>query len=141
MAIYNESGSCVAQYAYNAWGEHTVSYNSNGIATMNPIRYRGYYYDTHTGLYYLQSRYYNPAWGRFISPDCYVSTGTGLLGYNMYLYCNNNPVMYVDPNGESIIMGAICVTLIIVGAVGLSSCGTKKRQQKQQKYYRRPKFV
>ncbi len=65
----------------------------NGIATMNPIRYRGYYYDTHTGLYYLQSRYYDPEMGRFISPDCYVSTGQGLLGNNMYIYCNNNPVV------------------------------------------------
>ena len=55
-AIYNESGSCVARYAYNAWGEHEIWQNMNGIATLNPIRYRGYYYDTHTGLYYLQSR-------------------------------------------------------------------------------------
>ena len=101
-AIYNESGSCVARYAYNAWGEHEIWQNTNGIATLNPIRYRGYYYDTHTGLYYLQSRYYNPAWGRFISPDCYVSTGQGLLGNNMYIYCNNNPVMYVDPEGCSL---------------------------------------
>ena len=100
-AIYNESGECVAQYAYNAWGEHKILENTNGIATLNPIRYRGYYYDTHTGLYYLQSRYYNPEWGRFISADCYISTGQGLLGNNMYIYCNNNPVMYVDPEGRS----------------------------------------
>ncbi len=112
IGIYDESGSCVAKYNYNAWGVCTVQTNVGGIATLNPIRYRGYYYDTHTGLYYLQSRYYNPDWGRFISPDCYVSTGQGLLGNNMYLYCNNNPVMYVDPSGESF------VGVIIAGGIG-----------------------
>ena len=100
IGIYDESGSCVAKYNYNAWGVCTVQTNVGGIATLNPIRYRSYYYDTHTGLYYLQSRYYNPDWGRFISPDCYVSTGQGLLGNNMYLYCNNNPIMGIDPTGE-----------------------------------------
>ena len=68
---------------------------------FNPFRYRGYYYDTDTGLYYLQSRYYVPQWGRFLNADGYVSTGTGLLGYNMYAYCNNNPVMNVDYTGHS----------------------------------------
>lgn len=101
VAVYNDLGACVASYSYDAWGNHSVTRNVNGIATMNPIRYRGYYYDTHTGLYYLQSRYYNPEMGRFISPDCYVSTGQGLLGNNMYIYCNNNPVMGVDPSGEA----------------------------------------
>ena len=70
---------------------------------FNPFRYRGYYYDTDTGLYYLQSRYYNPQWGRFLNADGYVSTGTGMIGFNMYAYCNNNPVMGYDPNGNMII--------------------------------------
>ncbi len=70
---------------------------------FNPFRYRGYYYDYDTGLYYLQSRYYNPQRGRFLNADGYVSTGTGLPGYNMYAYCNNNPVMGYDPNGNMII--------------------------------------
>ena len=74
-------------------------YSTNFNASYNPFRYRGYYYDTETGLYYLQSRYYNPQWGRFLNADGLVSTGQGLLGYNMYAYCNNNPVMYVDPTG------------------------------------------
>jgi RHS repeat-associated protein len=49
----------------NIWYDKIVA-GADGIAALNPIRYRGYYYDTHTGLYYLQSRYYNPEWGRFI---------------------------------------------------------------------------
>ena len=70
------------------------------IATLNPLRYRGYVYDPETGLYYLQSRYYNPQWGRFINADGLVSTGQGLLGYNMFAYCNNNPVGFKDFNGN-----------------------------------------
>ena len=66
---------------------------------MNPLRYRGYYYDTETGFYYLQSRYYDPAIGRFINADALASTGQSILGYNMYAYCNNNPVMLSDPQG------------------------------------------
>lgn len=59
--------------------------------------YRDYCYDVDLGLYYLKTRYYDSNIGRFINADGYVSTGTGLIGCNMYAYCNNNPVMYVDP--------------------------------------------
>ena len=99
----------MAQYEYDAWGKHIritdgsgndVSDNPNHIANINPFRYRGYYFDVETGWYYLNARYYDPNVGRFISPDCYVSTGQGLLGHNMFAYCNNNPVMFVDPNGN-----------------------------------------
>lgn len=64
------------------------------------MRYRGYVYDRETELYYLQSRYYNPEWGRFINADNYPSTGQGLLGNNMFAYCGNNPVMREDEGGE-----------------------------------------
>ncbi len=69
------------------------------MANINPLRYRGYYYDRETGFYYLQSRYYHPFTGRFISADSYASTGQGLLGFNMFAYCNNNPVNGCDPCG------------------------------------------
>ena len=108
IAIYTENGTKIGSYTYDAWGNCTVSTESGTttiqkqiVRTLNPFRYRGYYYDTDTGLYYLQSRYYNPQWGRFLNADGYVSTGTGLLGYNMYAYCNNNPVMYMDLTGRS----------------------------------------
>ena len=81
----------------------TATIQKQIVRTLNPFRYRGYYYDTDTGLYYLQSRYYNPQWGRFLNADGYVSTGTGMIGFNMYAYCNNNPVMGYDPNGNMII--------------------------------------
>ena len=96
--IYDATGDLVAQYAYDAWGNLIYSDNTD-IANLNPIRYRGYYYDDETGFYYLQTRYYDPEIGRFISPDAYLSTGQGILGYNMYAYCLNNPVNYYDPTG------------------------------------------
>ena len=69
------------------------------IGKYNPFRYRGYVYDTETGLYYLSSRYYNPVWGRFINADGYASTGQGFTGDNMFAYCNDNPVNYNDSEG------------------------------------------
>ena len=102
VAIYSREGTLVASYEYDAWGNCTiVSDNSTtGIATLNPFRYRGYYYDTDLGLYYLQSRYYDAEIGRFINADGYISTGQGVLGNNMFAYCNNNPVNMEDSCGH-----------------------------------------
>ncbi|WP_346938619.1 RHS repeat-associated core domain-containing protein [uncultured Clostridium sp.] len=69
------------------------------VVEKNPYRYRGYRYDTETGYYYLQSRYYNPEWGRFLNADGLVSTGQGFIGYNMFAYCLNSPVNRRDDNG------------------------------------------
>ncbi len=68
--------------------------------TKSPFRYRGYYFDAESGMYYLGSRYYDPEIGRFISPDVFISTGQGFVGYNMFAYCNNNPVNSVDSSGS-----------------------------------------
>ncbi|MBQ4112104.1 MAG: RHS repeat-associated core domain-containing protein, partial [Clostridia bacterium] len=105
IAVYNEDGQKALAYTYDAWGNHTTTWVNRTLENMpavyNPFRYRGYYYDTETQLYYLQSRYYNPAWGRFLNADGLVSTGTGILGYNMYTYCDNNPVMRTDYGGTN----------------------------------------
>ena len=88
-------------YNYDAWGK-ILSQTANEIVTLNPFRYRGYYYDTETSLYYLNTRYYDPETGRFISPDSidYLDP-VAINGLNLYAYCGNNPVMYVDPSGNS----------------------------------------
>ena len=70
------------------------------LGVQNPFRYRSYVYDNETGLYYLQSRYYDPQLGRFINADAFASTGQGLLGNNMFAYCQNNPVVYADYEGK-----------------------------------------
>ena len=95
------TGQIVAKYSYDAWGKCTVT-NATGytVGEKNPFRYRGYYYDTETGLYYLNSRYYSPEFGRFISADSFVSTGQGTTGGNMFAYCGNNPVNRFDPDGD-----------------------------------------
>ena len=105
VGIYNAGGTLLISYAYNAYGRATTSYHNGGAATTatkNPFKYRGYYYDQDLGLYYLQTRYYDPYVGRFISPDdvSYLGANGDLLSYNLYAYCSNNPVMYVDPTGE-----------------------------------------
>lgn len=73
----------------------------SGIASANPFRYRGYYYDSETGFYYLQTRYYDPTICRFINADDYEIVGLLSIScpLNMYTYCNNNPIMYTDPYG------------------------------------------
>ena len=71
------------------------------IAVATPFRYRGYYYDNETSLYYLNSRYYDSANARFINADGYINANGDLQGFNMFAYCSNNPVMFVDPNGTS----------------------------------------
>ena len=100
-AILDSGGKIAASYDYDAWGNCTV-YNSSdaAIGDLNPLRYRGYYYDAETGFYYLQSRYYDPAICRFINADTYLSTGQGMLGHNMFTYCGNNPVNYCDSSGR-----------------------------------------
>ena len=102
VAIRNEIGMEMASYSYDVWG-NPVSISDNyymGLATLNPLRYRGYFYDEETGFYYLQSRYYDSEVGRFISSDGYVSTGQGILSYNQFAYCLNNPVRFSDDSGS-----------------------------------------
>ena len=82
---------------------------STSLANLNPLRYRGYYYDNETGFYYLQSRYYDPVNRRFINADSYASTGQGFIGANMYAYCRNNPIGNADYNGH---MGEAVVGII-----------------------------
>ena len=90
----------VATYEYDAWGNIVSS--SGRLAEINPLRYRGYYYDNETGFYYLQSRYYDPANRRFINADTYSSTDPGdAIGCNMFAYCGNNPVIRNDYSGDA----------------------------------------
>ena len=106
VAIANQYGEG-ARYEYDAWGKILSISCATGsfevAAYANPLRYRGYIYDDETGFYYLQSRYYDPAVGRFINSDGQLNGG--FLGNNMFAYCENNPVMYVDYNGCELALG------------------------------------
>ena len=123
IGIYDTSGAKVGGYAYDAWGNCTITLNTNGIATRNPIRYRGYYYDADTNLYYLNARYYSPELRRFISPDdtAYLDPETP-NGLNLYCYCGNDPVNYADPSGCSSVLAIILCGIAVVG-LGLTIGG------------------
>ncbi len=99
--IYTANGNLVVEYTYSPYGEvlSVTGTLASTIGTANPFRYRGYYYDTETEFYYLQSRYYDPVVGRFLNADVFVSTGQGILGNNTFAYCNNNPIIYADYSG------------------------------------------
>ena len=97
MQIINANGEVVAEYEYDPYGN--IISATGELAEVNPLRYRGYIYDSECNLYYLQSRYYDPSIGRFLNADAFASTGQGILGYNMFAYCNNCPTCRVDHSG------------------------------------------
>ena len=134
LAIYDMSGLLAATYEYDAWGNHKV-YGHDGVmvadsvmgviegyeaylGNINPIRYRGYYYDVETQLFYCNSRYYSPELCRFISPDSieYLDPQS-INGLNLYCYCMNNPIMYADPSGH--LPEWLSTTLKIIGGVAI----------------------
>jgi RHS repeat-associated protein len=101
IKILDSDGNIVVNYYYDAWGNFKVNGDST-IANINPFRYRGYFYDIETGLYYLNTRYYDPQIGRFISIDeISCASPETINGLNLYAYCYNNPIKYVDINGRT----------------------------------------
>ena len=117
VAVYNAAGTKLISYTYDAWGNFTTTYHNgctaSNHANLNPFRYRGYYYDAELEMYYLQSRYYDPMVGRFINADMLVSTGQGIIGYNMFAYCGNNSICRIDSVG-TIWMSALRLIVKIV---------------------------
>ena len=114
--IVSAGGKLLVEFTYDVFGKQTVHYQANGstiigmielveqvmVCALNPFGYRGYCYDTYTGLYYLQSRYYDPDTGRFINADDtnYLNATGTVLGCNLFAYCENDPVNRVDPRGS-----------------------------------------
>ena len=104
IGIYDGSGNIVVRYTYDSWGKviSVTGSLADTVGVKNPLRYRGYYYDVETKLYYLQSRYYDPETCRFINADSLLVAGDDYIqGVNMFAYCQNNPVVYSDPSGRN----------------------------------------
>ncbi len=132
IEIYNSAGEKVVEYSYDSWGKLLSVTGSlvDSIGEINPIRYRGYYYDAETGFYYLQSRYYDPEVGRFINTDGYVSTGQGILGNNMFAYCGNNPVNRTDSNGKFWFAVMLAASFIVAAIIEIGYSHTTESNRK-----------
>ena len=137
VLIKDEMGVPRVKYSYDPWGNVTAeSLNLDGgatnpeeaeLATLNPFRYRGYYFDEESKLYYLITRYYDPWCGQFISPDSFSYLDPETIGgINLYAYCNYNPIMYVDPRGQAFfVFFCWCISrfrFVIYGFSRNSSC-------------------
>ena len=137
VQIIDEGGVLQAEYVYSPWGE--IISAEGDLAEINPLRYRGYYYDSETGFYYLQSRYYDPENHRFINADSYASTGQGFLGVNMFAYCNNLPVILHDSNGEFPSLLIVIPIVIIAGLLGGCESEMEKKWPKEGHYKYKPR--
>ncbi|MEH6908907.1 DNRLRE domain-containing protein, partial [Neobacillus drentensis] len=118
VALTDKDGNNVASYTYDAWGNITSS--AGTIKETNPYRYAGYRYDEITGLYYLMARYYEPSVSRFLTKDTFEGFNSNPLTLNQYAFANNNPVMYVDPNGQfswSLAAAWLSLTLAVIGVI------------------------
>ena len=109
VALLDSDHTLVARYEYDSWGNIVSITDGNGndvrtndvhIANINPFRYRSYYYDKEIGMYYLNTRYYNPTWRRFLNADSGIMINKSLVGNNLYAYVDNNPINKTDENGN-----------------------------------------
>ena len=118
IRIVDTNGGTQASYIYNAWGK--LMDCSGWLATTNPIRYRGYYYDNETGFYYLQSRYYDPSIGRFINADdtTNLAANGGFSSLNLFAYCCNRPIIGVDTKGNWL---HIAIGAVVGGALSFAA--------------------
>ena len=127
LKVITATGAEAAAYTYDAWGKLFTS--TGDMAEINPLRYRGYYYDAETSLYYLQSRYYDPEVCRFINTDSFATTDIdGVLSANMFAYCENNPVINEDPTGAIALTTLILIGSAVFGVATALYTGYEMRQ-------------
>ncbi len=125
IGILDQNYNEIVTYEYDSWGKLLSIKDNQGneitdetnIGIINPFRYREYYYDTETGLYYLNNRYYNPTWGRFVNSDKLLGANANILSYNLYLYVSNNPINNCDPEGLGILKIIKAGVKAVVGVV------------------------
>ncbi len=136
VSIVDAGGNEVASYSYDAWGklllpevstEEELENVASSLEDLNPLRYRGYVYDTEIGLYYVSSRYYDSEIGRWINADdtAYLGADGTPLSYNLFAYCKNNPVMGYDPTGHWSFWGAVIGGVVgaVVGGIAAAVTG------------------
>ena len=124
IGIVDATGSSVAEYAYDAWGQ--ILDATGSMAEINPIRFRGYYFDQETGLYYVSSRYYDPEICRWINADStsYLGASGDFVSFNLFAYCGNNPIVRTDPTGTAWGHWIAAAAIVAVCAVAtIVTCG------------------
>lgn len=130
LGIADISGKIVVKYKYDAWGANSLIEDTpSGIGNLNPFRFKGYYYDSESGMYYCKTRYYVPSWGRWLNADSPSQIKPeNITELNLFSYCNNNPILGYDPEGlfnwwklGAIILGAVAVVAAV--AVTVATCG------------------
>lgn len=136
IGILDSNYNQIVAYNYDSWGNivsitdgegNDISSDMNHIGNINPYRYRSYYYDKEIGLYYLNTRYYNPIWGRFINADGILGTNQDMFSHNLYIYCGNNPINIYDPNGQiGIFIG--CLIIFMAGSIAAGSVISAAKQ-------------
>ena len=135
VSLLHGDGTVAGTYTYDAWGKGKIaSYDSLSdltVMALNPFRYRGYYYDNETGLYYVNSRYYDPEVGRWINADGQLTIGDDITGLNLFVYCGNNPIMRVDSSGHAwwhwalgAVIVAACAVATVVTCGGFAAAAT-----------------
>ena len=134
IGLLNSTQQIVTTYRYDPYGRIIDEWinPTDDIGTINPLRYRGYYFDSETGFYYLQSRYYDPEIGRFISNDSFATTDShDLLSCNMFAYCLNDPVNKADTGGTipewAVKMLVGTAVIAAAGVFTLATAGTVLR--------------
>lgn len=117
--IVDSNYDTVVQYSYGAWGKllGTTGTLASTIVKVNPFLYRGYYYDAESGLYYLNSRYYDAQTGRFLNADSQINPSIGLVGTNLFAYSLNNPVNMADSLGHFPFLIVTAIVGAVIGAV------------------------
>jgi RHS repeat-associated protein len=132
VGLIDGTGTQVVAYTYDAYGNilSTTGTLKDTVGKLNPYRYRSYRFDSETNLYYLQARYYNPDWGRFVSSDTVVGQEGLLNSHNMFIYCMNNPVMLTDPSGNfairsDVLAHLINIAILLVPELSVISKGVK----------------
>ena len=151
VKLIDKTGTTVVEYTYDSWGKllSTSGSLASTLGKNNPFRYRGYVFDEETGFYYVSSRYYDPEIGRWISPEPNVyngefDEGAGLIGYNVYAYCANNPVNNLDPTGEFVISTAVLIGIgigALIGGVAGGAYGYNKAAKNNVPKGQRWKYV
>lgn len=127
IGLIDASGEWVVEYQYDAWGNIQSVFGSlaNTLGESNPLRYRGYYYDVETNLYYLGDRYYSPELKRFINADILAGVVGQLGTHNLFVYCLNNPVNNTDIEGNWTVTMFQSIGLIIAKSAEITAKKTR----------------